>query len=270
MSLTAKHLACGYHGYALMEDICFSVEDGEVACILGPNGVGKTTFFKTAQGFLPPVSGQIFLNGKSIDKLSRKEMARQVAYVPQAQGQPFDFTVYDMILMGRASFVSKFSSPSREDHDICAQVIEDLGIGHLKERLYTRISGGEQQLVLIARALVQQPRLLMMDEPTSNLDFGNQVSVLHCISGLSKKGIGILMITHSPDHALICADKIVLFCRDKRVMVGKTEDIITEETLLNAYNVRVKFTSVEDDNGMRIKTCVPLMKTKERKEPTFD
>lgn len=266
MSLTAKHLACGYNGCALIKDICFSVEDGEIVCILGPNGVGKTTFFKTAQGFLPPVSGEVYLNEKNIEKLSRREMARQVAYIPQAQGQPFDFTVYDMILMGRASFVSNFSSPSCKDHDICDQVIEELNIGHLKEKLYTRISGGEQQLVLIARALVQQPKLLMMDEPTSNLDFGNQVSVLHCISTLSQKGIGVLMITHSPDHALICADKIVLFGRDKQVIVGKPEDIMTEETLLDAYNVRVKFTSVEDDNGTKIQTCVPLTNVRDKND----
>jgi len=258
MSFKFDHLSCGYHGKAVIEDICFELNAGEVVCILGPNGIGKTTFFKTAQGFLPPIVGKVCINGIDIARMARKDIAKQIAYVPQTKGQPFDYTVFDMILMGRASFVGNFSAPSDKDRDICIRIMEDMGMTHLQNKLFTEISGGEQQLVLIGRALVQQPKFLMMDEPTSNLDFSNQVVLLKKVNALAKMGIGILMITHSPDHALICADRVALFSKDKRVLIGSPKEVISAETLLTAYGVHVRLVSLKDD-AYEINTCVPII-----------
>lgn len=257
--LSVEHLSCGHRGHVLLKDVCFSVEPGEIVCLLGPNGIGKSTLFRTIQGFLPIIAGRVTLDGVDLDRFSRRELAGHIAYVPQTQGQPFPYTVYDMILMGRASFVKSFSSPSREDHAICAEVIRWLSLDSLQDKLFTQISGGEQRLVLIARAMAQRPRIMMMDEPTSNLDFGNQVRVLQQIVRLSSNRIGVLMITHSPDQALICADKAVLLRRDKTVLVGKPQDVLTERALMEAYGVRIRFASVEGDDGTRLKTCIPLV-----------
>ena len=166
--------------------------------------------------------------------------------------------------MGRAAFTSKFSSPGKTDYAVCDEIIERLRIGHLKDKAITQISGGEQQLVMIARAMVQKPEIIMMDEPTSNLDYGNQALVLEQISQLANEGFGVLMITHSPDQALICADKVVLFNRNKQVSIGKPSEILTEENLRETYGIKVCFTTATQDDGSVLKSCVPCIARKGR------
>lgn len=261
MIFSVENLGCGYNGKAIVEDICFTMESGEVVCLLGPNGVGKTTFFRTVQGFLPAVSGRVFAGGHELRSLPRREIAKLIAYVPQAREQSFAYSVYDMILMGRAAFVKNFSSPGKRDHEICEEMLRRLSLEGLRDKLFNQISGGEQQLVLIARAMVQQPLIMMMDEPTSNLDFGNQVHVLRQISRLSQENkIGILMTTHSPEQALNCADKVVLFRKNKPVLVGTPEEILTEDILMDAYGVKVRFISAEDEDGTVLKSCIPVLR----------
>lgn len=257
MNLCIENLSCGYHGHALTEGLSFQIEPGQVVCLLGPNGVGKTTFFRTVQGFLPPIRGQVFLNGQPLGQIPRRELARHIAYVPQARGQAFAYTVYDMILMGRAAFISSFSAPGKTDHAICNEVIRQLGLEHLSNQLYTQISGGEQQRVLIARALAQRPQFIMMDEPTSNLDFGNQALVLREITRLSRQGLGIMMITHAPEHALLYADKVVLFRKSQPVLVGAPAQILTEATLFETYGVQVRFATAAGPAGETLTTCIP-------------
>ena len=259
MVLSAEHISCGYGGRAIVHDVSFTAEAGEVVCLLGPNGAGKTTFFRTMQGFIPPVSGSIRVNGESFSHYNRRELAKLLAYVPQSQGQPFDYSVFDMVLMGRASYVRNFSAPSSKDREICESIIHHLSLDYLRNRLYTQISGGERQMVLIARAMAQEPQFLMMDEPTSSLDFGNQVRVLRQIRRLSEEGIGILMITHSPDQALLCADKVVLFRKYRSVIVGVPSEILTEDVLQDAYGVQVRFAEANDSRGSVTRACVPVM-----------
>ena len=261
MNLCIENLACGYGGRALVEGLSFQIVPGQVVCLLGPNGVGKTTFFRTVQGFLPPIRGQVLLGGQPLGQISKRELARHVAYVPQARGQAFAYTVYDMILMGRAAFISSFSAPGKTDHAVCREVIRQLGLEHLSGRLYTQISGGEQQLVLIARAMAQRPQFIMMDEPTSNLDFGNQALVLEEITRLSRQGLGIMMITHTPEHALLYADKAVLFRKGQPALIGPPAQTLTEASLFETYGVQVRFATAEGPAGEPLTTCIPCPHT---------
>ena len=193
MILEVKAASFGYAKRTVLRNISFKVATGEFLCLLGPNGVGKTTLFKSILGFLDVRAGEVTLDGQNIKKWSKPRLAKAIGYVPQAHTPPFPYTVLDVILMGRMAHLGLFSSPSREDVKIAEESLEKLSISFLKNMTYTEISGGERQMVLIARAITQKPQLLILDEPTSNLDYGNQVRVLLQIRKLSDQGISILM-----------------------------------------------------------------------------
>src|SRR5262245_3807133 len=176
--LDVRELAFGYPGKLVGDSVSFALAHGEVLCLLGPNGSGKTTLFKTILRLLAPRGGRVAVDGEPIDRWSRARLARVFGYVPQAQLGVFPFTVHDVALMGRTAHIGTFSAPSRRDRDVADEMLAVLGIGHLGDRPYTAVSGGERQLALIARALAQEPAILVMDEPTASLDFGNQVRVL--------------------------------------------------------------------------------------------
>ena len=257
MTLKVKELCCGYGNKLIMENVSFELKLGEILCLLGPNGVGKTTFFKCLLGFIPAKEGEIILAGKNIKNISRRELAKKIAYVPQAHSSSFAFKVFDVVLMGRTAYSSYFSSHNKKDEIIAYQSLEELGITHLANKPYTEISGGERQMVLIARALAQKAKFLIMDEPTSNLDFGNQVKVLNQIKKLSKKNIGIIMTTHSPDHVFLCATKAIVFDKGKLTKVGTPEEVVTETMLKNMYQVNVKVEEIKMDS--KVKVCVPYI-----------
>lgn len=259
MKLEIKNLSCGYGKKTIVEDLSVSVEGGEVLSLLGPNGVGKTTFFKTILGFLKPHNGDIYVDGYNVKECRKNELARKIGYVPQAHEPPFPFTVLDVVVMGRTAHLGIFKSPSKEDYKIAEDALESLEVLYLRDKIYTEISGGERQMVLIARALTQKSEVLIMDEPTSNLDFGNQVRVLDQINKLAKSGLGIIMTSHFPDHAFLCSSKVALLQRNHRFIVGEVEEVITEENLRSAYGVDVKIVSETSDDGQVIKSCVPLL-----------
>ncbi|HAK45586.1 MAG TPA: iron ABC transporter ATP-binding protein, partial [Spirochaeta sp.] len=190
MKLEMKKFSCGYGSKPVVSKINLSVKTGEVLCLLGPNGAGKTSLFKTMIGLLKPLSGSISFDGRDLDGMRAAEKARLIAWVPQSHDAAFPFSVIDVVLMGRTCFVGNFSSPKTSDYNIAVDALETLGIEHLRDEEYTRISGGEQQLVLIARALAQRADFLIMDEPTSNLDYGNQMRVLLRIKQLAAGGRG--------------------------------------------------------------------------------
>lgn len=259
MRLEVKSAVCGYGTKKAVENISLSVQSGEILCLLGPNGVGKTTFLKSILGFLELLDGEILLNGVSIHRLPKRRLAKVVGYVPQAHTPPFPFTVLDVVLMGRTAHMGMFASPSIEDREIAEQALETLGISFLKDRIYTEISGGERQMVLIARALTQQPEILIMDEPTSNLDFGNHIRVLEQINKLSRKGLGVIMTSHFPNHAFLCSTKVALMQRNNVFTLGSVDEVVTEENLRAAYGIDVKITSMVNQFGQEIKTCVPIL-----------
>ena len=264
MILEIKNAVCGYGAEAVTGSISLRVESGELLCLLGPNGVGKTTFFKTVLGFLKPHGGEIALNGLDIRRWRRKKLAKAIGYVPQAHTPPFPFSVLDVVVMGRTAHLGAFESPSKKDAALAEEALDTMGVGSLRDRTYTELSGGERQLVLIARAFVQQPEILVMDEPTSNLDFGNQIRVLEQVNRLVRRGMGVIMTTHFPDHAFLCPGKAALMKRNNEFLFGSAEEIVTEENLRSAYGVDVKIAGVLNDSGEYIRTCIPML---ERGQP---
>lgn len=259
MKLEINNVSCGYDSKTIVKNLSVKIESGEVLSLLGPNGVGKTTFFKTILGFLKPHSGEIILDGQDVKSWNKRKLAKAIGYVPQAHVPPFPFSVLDVVVMGRTAHLGMFASPSKKDIKIAEDALEDLEISYLKEKVYTEISGGERQMVLIARALTQEPQILVMDEPTSNLDFGNQVRVLDQINKLAQKGLGIIMTSHFPDHAFLCSSKVALLEKNHKFTVGSVDQVVTEENLKSAYGVNVKIISTSNDDGMIIKSCVPML-----------
>lgn len=259
MKLEVRNASCGYGTTKVLQNVSLNVDSGEILCLLGPNGVGKTTLFKSILGFLRLLDGEILVGHESIRNLSRKRFSRLVGYVPQAHTPPFPFSVLEVVLMGRNAHLGMFAAPSGADREVAAQAMEVLGIYWLKDRIYTELSGGERQLVLIARALAQQPEILIMDEPTANLDFGNQVRVLEQINRLSKNGLGVIMTTHFPDHAFLCSSKVAFMMRENVFVVGDAEEVVTEENLESAYGVSVRIISTTDIKGRGMKACIPFI-----------
>ncbi|MFZ1101388.1 MAG: ABC transporter ATP-binding protein [Hyphomicrobiaceae bacterium] len=237
--LAAHGLAFGYRGRPVGQDVDLEVRAGEVVCLLGPNGSGKTTLFKTMLGLLPSQGGEVRLGGRPLAALARAEIARRVAYVPQAQAAHFPFRVADMVVMGRTAHMGPFAAPSREDHAKALAALDALGIGALSQAEYTRISGGQRQLVLVARALAQDAPAIVMDEPTASLDFGNQVVVLSEVRRLAARGLAVLLSTHDPDHAFSIGHRVVLLDAGRLVAQGQPETVLTPERLRAVYGVSV-------------------------------
>ncbi|HZM35271.1 MAG TPA: ABC transporter ATP-binding protein [Burkholderiales bacterium] len=251
--LEVRELAFGFPGRTVGHNVSFSLGDGEVMCVLGPNGGGKTTLFRTLLGLLDRHSGSISLQSASLESLSRREIAQQIGYVPQGHSAYFAFTVREFVLMGRTAHLGAFASPAKKDLSVVAQVLDSLEIAHLAERPVTQISGGERQLALVARALAQEPRLLVMDEPTASLDFGNQVRILERIRNLSGRRIAILFSTHTPDHAFLAANRVLLLAEGKALAIGAPQDVIRADTLQRLYGVSVQVLPLPGGGH----TCLP-------------
>ncbi|MCA0278409.1 MAG: ABC transporter ATP-binding protein [Proteobacteria bacterium] len=256
MMLQATDLAFGYGRVKIGHGVTLSVDRGEVLCLLGPNGCGKTTLFKTLLGLLPRQGGRLELNGKDIATFSRSQFARHIAYVPQATGAYFPFSVFDVVLMGRASRIDTFASPTMADRAITQDALAALGIGHLAARPFTDISGGEKQMTLIARALAQEPELIVMDEPTASLDFGNQARVLSRISSFAGSGMAVVISTHDPSHAFACASRVALMQAGALIAIGKPQDVLTSEALQALYGVGVAVAYLEQA-GRHV--CTPTL-----------
>jgi iron complex transport system ATP-binding protein len=217
-----------------------SLAQSEVLALLGPNGSGKTTLLKTLLGILHPLAGEALIDGKPISTYSAPARARRIAYVPQAHVPTFAFTVETVVLMGRTAHGNLFSAPSAADRLVADRTLERFGIAALKERPYTMISGGERQLVLLARALAQEPQFIVLDEPTASLDFGNQGKVMREIRALAAAGHGVLFTTHDPNHALRAADRAFLIRDGERVAEGGVRDVLTRARLENLYGAPVE------------------------------
>jgi iron complex transport system ATP-binding protein len=257
MRLEAKHLDFGYRDKRVGSDVSLALEAGEVLCLLGPNGSGKTTLFKTMLGLLPSQGGAVLIDDVELGSRARADVARLVSYVPQAHAAFFAFTVEEVVLMGRTAHLGLFSSPSRRDREAALAAIARMQIAHLADSIYTRISGGERQLTLIARALAQDARIIVMDEPTANLDFGNQVRVLQHIQSLAQSGIGVLLSTHDPDHAFICAHRVAMLHEGHLARLGAPAATITPDSLREIYGVEVAVVRVAVGEGVERPVCVP-------------
>jgi len=257
--LKVKGLSGGYiKKKDIVHDISFTMEAGDVVCVLGPNGCGKTTLFKMLLGFLPRSTGTILLGDKEVKKQSQREIAKQIAYIPQAHTPAFNFKVMDMILLGRSAHILPLGSPSGEDYRIANDAMKMLNIEHLSQKDYTKISGGERQLVLIARAICQQARVLIMDEPSANLDYANQQLIMKTIAKLSEEGFGVLISTHSPDHPFRLANKALLMKGGRCIGFGKTEEVLSSGSLKDAYGINIEVVQVEDSKNKIHSFCLSV------------
>jgi len=251
--LAVEALSFGY-GHAIGEGVSFALAPGEVLCLLGPNGGGKTTLLKTVLGLIRALAGRVRVNDEDIAAWSPRRRALAFGYVPQSAPGQFSFTVAEMVLMGRSAHRGAFAAPSEHDRTVADAALAALGIAALAERDWLRVSGGERQLALIARALAQEPRILVLDEPTANLDFGNQVRVLAELKKLAGRGLAVVFATHHPEQAFACADRVALLHEGRLNLVGAPAEIITPETMRRVYGVEVDVVPVGDG---RVKVCLP-------------
>ena len=254
MNLSVQNLSFSYGERQVLSDISFTLEMGEFLSVLGPNGVGKSTLFKCILGLLNGYSGKITSGGEELSSMSKRELSRRIAYIPQINRPAFGYTVLDMVLMGTTRQLSPFAQPHRAQVMQALAALERVGAAHLAERDFTHLSGGEQQLVLIARAIAQQAAILVMDEPTSALDYGNQLRVLNLVRELSKEGYAVLLSTHNPQHALTFASRILALAGGRVAALGAPQDVLTRDIVSSLYGVDVTFADTE---GGRV--LVPLM-----------
>lgn len=224
----------------IFDDITFSLRPGEILTILGPNGAGKSTLFNCISGDLTPQSGEIMLCGKKLESYSVREASQRLGYVPQIQNPAFDYSVREYLVMGRNPYIGELKSPTAEDYKIVEDVLEEFHLLHLGDSSVRKISGGERQQIQIARALVQQTDVIMMDEPANHLDYGNQLKVLNIISKLAReRDIAVLLTTHTPDHAILLGGQTAILSREYGMKVGQTDEIVTEENLCSIYQAKL-------------------------------
>jgi len=262
--LEVKDLHAGYDKTEIVHGVSFDVEQGQFVCIIGANGCGKTTVLKNLLGLIRPFSGQVIIDGRDTREMNERELARCFAYIPQTHRPPFPYSVADVVVLGRTPYLGSIvSNVSDRDKIIAYRAMCQLGIEGLADKEYTALSGGQQQLVLIARALTQQPKVLVMDEPTASLDFGNQQLVLSRMYELSRLGMTVLMVTHDPDHALYCSDRVIVMEEGVIIADGTPADTITGETLERIYDSKVCVTDVEVSPGRFVRACIPLMMGKD-------
>lgn len=254
MKLTIRNLDFKYNHREVLKNIDFTEENGNLICVLGRNGVGKSTLFKCILGLLSNYNGYIEVNGKDIKKMSEKEIASNISYIPQSHDSLFKFSVIDMVLMGTTSSLRGFSCPSIKHKKIAMEALKTLNIEHLANRTYSHLSGGEQQLVLISRAIAQQGKILIMDEPCSNLDYGNQIQVMKKVRELASKGYLIVQSTHNPDHAFLFADKVLVILDGSVRDYGNPREILTEELLEEVYGIPIELLSIKQSE---YKICIP-------------
>lgn len=256
MTLAARGLDFGFPGRRVGTGIELAFPAGEVVCLLGPNGSGKTTLMRTLLGLVAPLAGEVTLDGRALRDWPAARRAIRLAYVPQAAESHFDFSVLEMVEMGRTAHRGVFGAPDAADRAMAAACLDRLHIGALAARPIHGVSGGERQLALIARALATEAAHVLMDEPTANLDFGNQALILDEIARLREAGKAILFSTHHPDHALRIADRVVMLRGGRVLASGAAADVLNSANLSAVYGRAVEVAEVALSDGSRRRTCV--------------
>ena len=264
MSIEVNGLSFSYRkGTPVLHDVSFTLGSGKFICLLGPNGAGKSTLFKCMLGLLRGYEGEIRIDGDSIASLTQKQLARRVAYIPQTTSPVFNYSVEDVVLMGTTALTAGLSSPGEKERAFVDRALDTLNIGHLRNRMFMNISGGERQLVLIARALAQQAGILFMDEPTANLDYGNQIRVLEQVHQLSQQGYTVIQSTHNPEQAFLFADEVLAVQGGTIAAQGRPNEVMDAGLIESLYGIRTEVLSIKED---RMRVCVPVSSLRDKEK----
>jgi iron complex transport system ATP-binding protein len=248
----------------IFQNISFERAGGGIFCLFGPNGCGKSTLIECVLGHLKLSGGSILLNNQSISTYRPAELAKSISYVPQSHVKNFPYTVMDIVLMGRAAYTGTFSAPSKEDISIAEAAIESLGLTAIKSKPYTQLSGGQTQLVMLARALAQETSIILMDEPTAHLDFRHELIILETIVRLIKeKNISVVMATHFPNHAFYFENsgintKVALMNNKRLEEIGSPAEVLTEENMLNTFKIHAKLMTAQMGNEKLVRGLIPI------------
>ncbi len=239
---------------SILNDVSLTLAEGAILSILGPNGAGKSTLLNCMAGLLKPTLGRIELCGRDMSEMAFREIAQVMGYVQQIHTPAYGYSVLHFVTMGRAPRIGMFSRPGEADKKAAWDALETLEIAHLAHKPYTEISGGEMQKAVIARAIVQEPRVILFDEPTAHLDSGNQLRVLSIILDMAERGFSVVMTTHNPDHALLLGGDVAILSRDGHLRTGACNEIITEQLLLEIYNTQLCLIPVPELSRV---ACIP-------------
>jgi len=235
--ISVNDLHFSYAKQSVLEGVDFTLNRGEIVSLLGPNGCGKSTLIRLILKLIHPSQGEIWLDNKTIDRYSHREIAQHIAYIPQYNNVPFNYSVLEMVMMGRVAKHGFFAAPSEKDKEVAYESLRRIGIDDLAQRPFGQLSGGQKQMVLLARALTQEVNTFIMDEPVSGLDYGNQIRLLELISQLNAQGYTFLKTTHYPDHALMVSSRVVVMNNGKIIANGKPEEVITSSMIRDVYGI---------------------------------
>jgi len=244
LTLEVKDLRFSYKDNRVLKGVDLSAGAGQCVFVLGENGAGKTTLFRCLLGLLAGYTGEIHIDGTDAANMSSREIARKIAYIPQAHTPVFNYTVFETVLMGTNVLTAGLRTPGKLERETTEQMLEQMNIPHLGERGFAEISGGEQQLALIARALAQKSRILIMDEPTANLDYGNQFRVMRHIRQLARDGYLVILSTHNPEHALLYSDMVLVLKEGKAMVYGEPGKILNQDLIKSVYGISVELQTV--------------------------
>jgi len=235
----------GYKNNIVLDSFSMEIESGTITAVLGPNGAGKTTLLHLLLGWLKPGVGNILLDNHALQSYTRRELSQWMALVPQSENIPYEYSVLEFVLFGRTPYLNPLEMPSEKDFSEASKALNMVGLAGFQDRLITRLSGGERQLILIARALTQKPRILLLDEPTAHLDLGNKNRVINLLKQLNQHGVTILLTTHEPDIASNIATHLILLNRGQVLQAGLFEKVFTSENLSSAYEIDVRVFSLD-------------------------
>ena len=259
MRMKVENLHFSYGNHEVLKGVSFGVEDSGFVSLLGPNGAGKSTLFKCMLGLLQPDHGSVHICGRDIRTMPAAELSHRVAYIPQSHSPVFNFSVFDMVLMGTTAQLSRFASPGKRQEELAEAAMERIGISYLRNRGCSNISGGERQLALIARAIAQQAKILVMDEPSASLDYGNKLRVMETVKGLTREGYTVIQSTHDPDQAYLYSDQILALYGGQILADGTPRETISSQLISTLYSVDVTVCSMHRDD---VRVCVPAHLTK--------
>lgn len=250
--IAIENLSFQYGTQKILEQVSLKAHAGEILCLLGPNGAGKTTLLKCLLGITKSFEGEIRINQDNLRHFDSRRLARQLSYVPQKQTSSFPYSVLDMVVMGRTSHLGLFSTPKQVDYDLALQALDAVGLSHLSDRPFTKVSGGESQLIMIARSMTQESKCIVLDEPTAHLDFRNELVILERIKSLvMENNKTVVMATHYPNHAFYfenhgVSTKVAFLNEGRIQFYGSPKDVLTESNLESIYQIESKVLKHED------------------------